>query len=160
MTLYTAFLALGVALAALAIWSRTVWPRIAAVVLLLGIVGLGPVALASLTGEPRRASLEWWARNAEDVEVLGHQVQEDVAIYVYVVLPGYDAPQSLALPYSDEAAEQLQQAAAEGAASGQGVRMRRLMDDSGDEQEMLFYPEPVPALPEKLVTAPAPVEVR
>jgi hypothetical protein len=159
-TLYTAFLALGVALAALAIWSRTLWPRLAAVLLLLGFVVLGPVALASLTGEPRRASLEWWARNAQDVEVLGFQVQEDVAIYVYVVLPGYLAPQSLALPYSDEAAEQLQQAAAEGEQTGRGIRMRRLMDTSLDEQEPLFYADPPQALPEKQVTAPAPVEVR
>lgn len=160
MTLYTAFLAIGVALAALAIWSRTLWPRIGAVLLLLGIVGLGPVALASLTGEPRRASLEWWARNAEDVEVLGHRIVEDVAIYVFVNLPGYDAPQNIALPYSDEAAEQLQQAAAEGEATGQGVRMRRLMDDSLDEQAPMFWSPPPAALPEKLVTAPAPVEVR
>ncbi len=159
MTLYTAFLALGVALAVLAIWSRTLWPRIAAVALLLGFVVLALYALASLTGEPRRASLEWWARNAEDVEVLGHQVVEDVAIYVYVVLPGYSAPQSIALPYTDEAAEQLQQAAAEGEATGQGVRMRRLMDDSLDEQAPMFWSLPPAALPEKMVTAPAPVTV-
>lgn len=159
MTLYTAFLALGMCLACLAIWSRTVWPRIGAVLLLLGFVVLGPVALASLTGEPRRASLEWWARSAQDVEVLGFQVQEDVAIYVYVVLPEYDAPQSIELPYSDEAAEQLQQAASEGEQTGQGIRMRRL-DTSLDEQEPLFYAPPPAALPEKLVTAPAPVVVQ
>lgn len=151
MTLYTAFLALSLALACLAIWSRTLWPRIGAVVLLLGIVALGPVALASLTGEPRRASLEWWARSAQDVEVLGHRIDEDVAIYVFVTLPGYDRPQSLQLPYTDKAAEQLQQAAAEGQQSGQGVRMRRLMDDSLDEQSPMFWSPPPAALPEKFV---------
>lgn len=160
MTLYTAFLALSLGLAVLAIWSRSAWPRVAAVVLLLGIVCLGPVALASLTGEPRRASLEWWARNAEDVEVLGHRIDEDVAIYVYVVLPGYAAPQSIALPYTDKAAEQLQQAASEGQQSGQGVRMRRLMDDSLDDAEPLFYAEPPAALPEKFVPPSNAVEVQ
>lgn len=158
--LYAAFLAIGVALGSLAIWSRTSGPRISAVALLLCFVPLGLGGLASLTGEPRRANLEWWARNAEDVEVLGFELRENVAIYVYARVPGYDAPQSYALPWSTPQAEQLQDAAQQAEGEGGTLRMRRPFDSSLDEMEQLFYRDPPQAMPEKQFSAPKPVVVQ
>ena len=157
--LYAVSLALCVTLAALAIWSRTLWPRIGAVALLLCFVPVGLGGLAALTGEPRRANLEWLARNVEDIEVRGFDLREGIAIFVYATVPGYDRPQSYEFPWSTPQAEQLQDAAAKAEAEGGTLRLRRPFDSSLDEMPPVFYSDPPEALPEKQVTAPAPVTV-
>lgn len=157
--LYAAFLAIGVALGSLAIWSRASWPRIGAVALLLAFIPMGLGGLASLTGEPRRANLEWWARNAEDIEVLSFDLQENVAIYVYARVPGYDAPQSYRFDWSTPEAERLQDAAEEAKQSGGTLKMRRPFETSLDEMETLFYNDPPEAMPDKVVVDPNPVRV-
>lgn len=140
------------ALGVLIVWARRSWlvkaQGIAAVLVLLGVSYL---ALADLIGRPKPIALEWLA-DGREVDVLAAVPIEGVAIYVYILTEGFDEPLSIVIPWSQQAAQQLQDAQekAEGekGEGGEG-RVKMRFEYSLDPQEPMFYPMPQQALPPK-----------
>ncbi|WP_159585947.1 hypothetical protein [Chelativorans xinjiangense] len=139
----TAWLALTTILAAFA-W-LTIWARrptasryiaVAALPLALAAVWL---ALTSMLGKPADGGLP-----PGEYEVLGARIDVDEAIYV--LLDG-EPPRYHRLPYSAQAAEQLQGAIE----SGNGVQIT--MD--GDGGEMTFHEPPIEADAPKRIERPS-----
>jgi hypothetical protein len=127
------------------------WQRAASAatfVVLVGVVYGGSVELLS---RPKPWRLEW--RGAEAAKVLGARLDEGQAIYVWLETPGTPEPRAYVLPWSTEAAQQLQAAMREAEDRGTEVRMARpsgrRSDGSPDTAEPKFYAAPQPPLPDK-----------
>jgi hypothetical protein len=91
--------------------------------------------------------LEW--RDAQHAQVLGASMRENEAIYVWLQVDGQFEPRSYRLPWSIQAAQQLQTAMQEGEANGTGVQMTMTGDNGRDQREPKFYATPQAALPDK-----------
>jgi hypothetical protein len=113
-------------------------------VVLIAVVYGGGIELLS---RPKPLRLEW--RDAADAQVLGAVPVENEAIYVWLVLPDSPEPRAYALPWSVQAAQQLQDAQSEAAVNGTGVQMTTPFETSLDDREPLFYAMPQPAVPPK-----------
>ena len=100
-----------------------------------------------LLGRPKPLRLEW--RDAADAQVLGAMPVENEAIYVWLMIPGAAEPCAYVLPWSLQAAQQLQQAMSQAEADGTGVRMTMPFEPSLDDREPMFYAMPQPAMPPK-----------
>ncbi|MGE0116495.1 MAG: hypothetical protein AB7S71_05810 [Dongiaceae bacterium] len=123
-------------------------------VLLVAVVYGGGI---ELLGRPKPLRLEW--RDAVEARVLGAVPVENEAIYLWLDLPGSAAPRAYVLPWSLQAAQQLQAAASQAEASGTAVRMTMPPDGEAglDDREPMFYAMPQPALPAKDYDAAAPL---
>lgn len=119
--------------------------------LVVGAVGFaGAVyALPNFLALPKPVGLEWWHANAEEATVLAASLQEDEAIYLWLLLRGVDEPRAYALPWSRDLAEQLQAAQREAEESQTKVQMRLPFEDSLDDREPKFYATPQLQLPAK-----------
>ena len=113
-------------------------------VVLLALVYGGGIDLLS---RPKPLRLEW--RNAAEAKVLGAVPVENEAIYVWLGVPDSPEPRAYTLPWSVEAAQQLQTAMSEAEANGTVVRMAMPFEHTLDELEPKFYAQPQPALPPK-----------
>ena len=124
------------------------WQRAASATLFVVLIGLAYAGSAELLGRPKPLRLEW--RDAQKAQVLGSSMRENEAIYVWLQFGDGSEPRAYRLPWSIQAAQQLQTAAQEGAANGTGVEMTMSAGDSGlDDRELKFYATPQPALPDK-----------
>ena len=74
---------------------------------------------------------------------------ENEAIYVWLIMPGSSEPSAYVLPWSVEAAQQLQDAMSQAEADGTAVRMAMPFESSLDDREPMFYAMPQPAMPPK-----------
>ena len=113
-------------------------------VILIGVIYGGSI---ELLGRPKPLRLEW--RGTADAQVLGAMPVENEAIYVWLVMPGATEPCAYVLPWSMEAAQQLQDAMNQAEADGTGVRMGIPFEASLDDREPMFYAMPQPAMPAK-----------
>jgi hypothetical protein len=111
---------------------------------LIGIVYGGAV---ELLGRPKPLRLEW--RDAAHAQVLSALPVESKAIYLWLVMPGAAEPSAYVLPWSLQAAQQLQEAMSQAEADGTGVRMTLPFEPSLDDREPMFYALPQPAMPPK-----------
>jgi hypothetical protein len=100
-----------------------------------------------LLGRPKPLRLEW--RDATDAQVVSAVPVENKAIYVWLVMPDASEPCAYVLPWSLQAAQQLQDAMSKAEADGTGVRMALPFEPSLDEREPMFYAMPQPAMPPK-----------
>ena len=113
-------------------------------VLLIAVVYGGAI---ELLGRPKPLRLEW--RDAADAEVLSAVPVENEAIYVWLVTPDSSEPRAYVLPWSVQAAQQLQEAQSQAEADGTGVRMTMPFESSLDDREPMFYAMPQPAMAPK-----------
>jgi hypothetical protein len=113
-------------------------------VLLTAVVYGGGV---ELLGRPKPLHLEW--RAAAEVRVVGAVPVENESIYLWLTLPDQAEPRAYVLPWSLQAAQQLQAAMSDAEANGTGVRMAMPFDPDLDDREPMFYAMPQPALPQK-----------
>jgi hypothetical protein len=113
-------------------------------VLLIAVVYGGAI---ELLGRPKPLRLEW--RDAADAEVLSAVPVEDEAIYVWLVMPDSLEPRAYVLPWSVQAAQQLQDAMSQAQAEGTAVRMAMPFEPSLEDREPMFYAMPQPAMPPK-----------
>jgi hypothetical protein len=111
---------------------------------LIAIVYGGAV---ELLGRPKPLRLEW--RDAADAQVLGAVPVENEAIYVWLVTPDSAEPRAYVLPWSVQAAQQLQDAMGQAEAEGTAVRMTLPFEPSLEDREPMFYALPQPAMPPK-----------
>ncbi|MEI9401779.1 hypothetical protein [Mesorhizobium argentiipisi] len=83
-------------------------------------------------------------------QVVGAVPIENEAIYVWLTTAGSPEPRAYVLPWSQQAAQQLQDARGKAEADGTGLEMKMQAADAGlDTREPMFYARPHPALPAK-----------
>jgi hypothetical protein len=97
-----------------------------------------------LLGRPKPLRLE-----AADAQVVSAMPVENEAIYVWLIMPDSSEPCAYVLPWSLQAAQQLQEAMSQAEAEGTGVRMTMPFGASLDDREPMFYAMPQPAMPPK-----------
>jgi len=155
--LFAITVVLAAALATVSIWApRRLLVKLTALGLALAFMPAAYGAMVGLLSKPKPASLEWWLSRSGEATVLGSTYQEDEAIYLWLQLDGMVEPRAYVLPWSQDMAEQLQQASREAQEQGLGVRMRLPFEPSLDDREPRFYALPQPALPPKDLLDPPP----
>lgn len=108
--------------------------------------------MAEMLARPKPVDEEWFRREAAEALVTGVYVDEGVALYLYLVLPGLAEPRSYSFPWSDETrelAQKLQEmlGSEEGA---NGVMIPYPFEPSLEREEPLTpHAVPQPAMPEK-----------
>lgn len=149
---------LAAALAAISIWSpRRLWLKVAALAITTLLSVTAYASYADLLSKPKPVSLEWAQRHAPQATVLAATYVENEAIFLWLALEGVDGPRAYRLPWSREAAEQLQEAMREAEANGTGVQMEAPFESDRQETSQFFYAAPQPALPQKPAGAPGPL---
>jgi len=131
------------------------WQRTASASLFVILVVVVYAGSAELLGRPKPLRLEW--RNAEHAQVLGSSMRENEAIYLWLQFDDGSEPRAYRLPWSMQAAQQLQTATQEGEANGTGVQMTMTGEAGLDQREPKFYATPQPALPDKNYTRIGPL---
>ncbi len=132
------------------------WQRGVSAALFLLLVGLVYGGAVELLGQPKPMRLEWRG-GAEEADVLGASMAEGEAIYVLLQYPDGMPPRYYQIPWSQPAAEALQQALRDGQEQGTGVKMTMADGPGGqpgnDTREPMFYAPPQAALPDKNYSA-------
>jgi hypothetical protein len=119
-------------------------------VALVAVVYGGTIEVMS---RPKPVALEW--RDVAEAKLLGATMREGEAIFVWLQVEGEAEPLAYALPWSVEAAQQLQGATAEAETSGTDVMVTQPFGDGLDDREPKFYAAPQPPMPEKDYAADA-----
>jgi hypothetical protein len=144
-------------LATHSVWApRRVGVKISALVTTLLFLPVAHAAMLVLLSKPKPVHLEWWQAHAEEAAVLGSSMQEGHGIYLWLQMAGIVEPRSYVLPWSQEMAQQLQDALREAEENGTGVQMRLPFEPSLDNRQPRFYALPQPAFPPKDRLDPAP----
>ncbi len=148
--LFAVAVLLAAALAAISIWSpRRLWVKGFALALTALLSASAYASYADLLSKPKPVSLEWAQRHAGEATVLAATMRENEAIYIWLELEGVSSPRAYALPWSQQAAEQLQQAMREAEENGTGVQMQAPFQTDRQPTEMVFHAAPQPAMPQK-----------
>ena len=140
-------------MAGITVWApRRLAVKVASLGLAVAILPLSYASMAALLSKPKPMSLEWARSATTDASVLGASVREGQGSYLLLELPNAEEPRYYVLPWSEQAAQQLQQAQREAEDSGADLGMR-LPDEPFEkgiaEGEPMFYPKPQPAPPPK-----------
>ena len=136
-------------LGGIAIWAQRPLPlKVAALILSALLIVTTYAGSLELLGRPKPATLEVVA-NVEEATVLSAKLLEGEAIYLWLQLVGEIEPRSYVLPWSQEQAEQLQEAMREAESEGSAVRMRGPLRSLSTTDEPVFYAQPQPKLPTK-----------
>jgi hypothetical protein len=102
---------------------------------------------AELLGRPKPLRLEW--RDSAKAQVLAALPVENEAIYAWLITPTSPEPRAYVLPWSQNAAQQLQDAMNKAEADGTAVQMTMSPEAGDDGGEPMFYAPPQPSLPAK-----------
>jgi hypothetical protein len=153
--LFAATVLLATLLANIGIWApRRLWIRMSALLTAALFIPLAYASAASLLSRPKPASLEWVRGQAAEATVIGSSIREGVAIYVWLQMPDSPEPRAYTIPWSQNLAQQLQDARAEAESQGTGLQMRLPFEKSWDTREPKFYALPQPQLPQKIQPEP------
>lgn len=148
--LFAVAVMLAAALAAVSIWSpRKLWVKATALALTAMLSASAYASYADLLSKPKPVSLEWAQRHALEATVLAATMRENEAIYLWLEFEGVSSPRAYALPWSQQAAEQLQQAMRKAEENGTGVQMQAPFETDREPTEMVFHAAPQPAMPQK-----------
>jgi len=150
--LFTLAIVIFAAQANISIWSpRAVWVKTLSVVLVALFIPVAYMALSELMSRPKPTSIEWAMRHVPKATVLGEQIVEGEAVYLWLVIDGVDQPRSYSLPWNDNLAKQLHSARKQAEAQGTEVTMQKPFDGSIlDTEELVFHPNPQAATLSKL----------
>lgn len=154
---WMSFASLVIMVASLTAFATLRQPRLVqagVIAMMLCVIGSLWLSMVQQQGQPKMASLELLHRNATEATLLSSQMAEGVAIYVWYRLPGESKPLAYELPWSTELAQQIQDAERKAGKSGSGVKVRMPFERSYDPYAPKFYEAPMPALPEKELSAP------
>lgn len=86
------------------------WRKVVALVALALNVPVGIHATVELLGRPKPAALEWNDGVLDGATVVARELRENEAIYLWLVPEGESVPRAYALPWSVEAARELEDA--------------------------------------------------
>lgn len=156
--LFTAAVALAAALALISVWApRKLWVRLSAVVIAGLFMPAAYASLGELLSRPKPVSLEWARSTVPQATVIGANLREGEAIYLWLQVAGVDEPRSYVMPWNRKLAQQLYEARQKAAKQGMAVVVRRPFEASLDESEPKFYAQPQERPPLKPSPAQAPV---
>jgi hypothetical protein len=137
-------------LGSIAVWAPRRLPVKVCALIVAGLfMPLAYAGLTDLMSRPKPVSMEWWLANAEEATVIAAVPEEGRRIFLWLALNGIDEPRAYVMPWSREAAQQLQDAQEQAAEEGGEVRMRMPFERSLEDTERMFYAEPQPAPPAK-----------
>ena len=102
-----------------------------------------------MLSRPKPVDSEWARRELAEATVIGSQMVEGQAIYVWLGIEGVEEPRAYTLPWDEKVARQLHGARRNAEASGADVKMRNPFEPSNDTRERLFYAAPQAPPPEK-----------
>lgn len=128
---------------------RKFWIKVSALVTIALFLPTAYAALAELLSRPKPVRIEWAERNAPHATVLGAQLQEGKAIYLWLMLEGHDEPRAYVLPWNKKMARQLHETRREARRKGSKVMMRLPFKKPRDDGPRMFYAPPQPPLPPK-----------
>lgn len=149
-TLFSIVGILATVLAAIGVGApRKFWIKVCALVTIALFLPAAYVSLAELLSRPKPVRIEWAQRNAPHATVLGAQLQEGKAIYLWLMLKGHDEPRAYVLPWNKRMARQLHEARQEAGRKGSKVMMRLPFKRQRDDGPKVFYAPPQPPLPPK-----------
>ncbi len=155
--LFIVVVALLCILATHSIWAPTrLRVKLSALITTVLFLPLAYAAMVQLLSKPKPVHLEWWQAQAEEATVLGSSLREGQGIYLWLQMVELPEPRSYVLPWSQELAQQLQDALREAEENGTAVQMRLPFEPSLDNREPKFYAMPQPAFPPKDRNEPAP----
>ena len=121
--------------------------RTLSVGIFLALIAVVYIGASELLGRPKPLGLEW--RDVEKAQVLSGVPVENDAIYLWLTVPGSPEPRAYVLPWSQNAAQQLQDATGKAEAEGTAVEMAMPSGGGLDTREPMFYAQPQPPLPAK-----------
>lgn len=141
---------LAMVLCMLTIWSPRRLPvKLGALVTSCLFLPVAYAALSDLLSKPKPVALEWLNSQTEEATVLGSTMREGKGIYLWLQMANIEEPRSYVMPWSQEMAQQLQDAMEEAQEQESGVRMRLPFEESLDNENPKFYALPQPAMPDK-----------
>ncbi|MCL4798508.1 MAG: hypothetical protein KJ025_02920 [Burkholderiales bacterium] len=148
--LFAAALGLAAALAAVSIWApRVLWLKVGALTITALFVPAVYVAMVELLSRPKPVALERIDAALAEATVLGADLREEEAIFVWLRLPGVEEPRAYVLPWDQGLAEQLHGAQREARERGTEVHARNLFRTGEGRERPMFYAQPQPASPPK-----------
>ncbi len=132
------------------IWApRRLGVKISAVITTALFLPLAYAATLTLLSKPKPVHLEWWLAHADEATVLGSSMREGDGIYLWLQMAELIEPRAYVLPWSQELAQELQEALRQAEQNGSAVQMRLPFEPSLDNRDPKFYALPQPALPPK-----------
>ncbi len=147
---FSAMAVLVAALASIALWSRRRRSvKVGALALVAILLPTGYFALVELLSRPKPMVLEWAPPTKEDSTVLASQLQEGVAIYIWLVRHDAPEPRAYVLPWDEKLARELHESRRKAERDGGAVRVRMQQAQQRIEGKRMFYVEPQQAPPAK-----------
>ena len=141
---------LAFVLANIAIWSpRALRVKMGALVTAAVFLPAAYMSLSEMLSRPKPVGSEWARRELAEATVIGSQMVEGQAIYIWLGIEGIEEPRAYTLPWDEKVARQLHGARRNAEASGTLVKMRNPFERSNDKRERIFYAAPQPPPPEK-----------
>ena len=141
---------LAFVLANIAIWSpRKLRVKMGALATAAVFLPAAYMSLSEMLSRPKPVGSEWARRELAEATVIGSQMVEGQAIYVWLGIEGIEEPRAYALPWDEKVARQLHGARRTAEASGTRVKMRNPFEQSNDKRERIFYSAPQPPPPAK-----------
>ncbi len=134
----------------IAIWSpRSVRVKMGALATAAVFLPAAYMSLSEMLSRPKPVGSEWARRELAEATVIGSQMVEGQAIYLWLGIEGIEEPRAYALPWDEKVARQLHGARRNAEASGTNVKMRNPFEQSNDQRERIFYAAPQAPPPEK-----------
>lgn len=153
MSLYISYASLGLALLLIVLSSLLgdfKFRRLLLTSMFVVTLSAGYVVLTDLLSRPKPIEMFWNAPKSERAYVLGFWWEENVGIYLFLLVPEFDEPRYYKFPWSINMAEKLQAADKEARELGQqGFIMDFPFEDSFSEGDNPIYAEPHPMPPPK-----------
>jgi hypothetical protein len=147
---FTVLGGLAFVLANIAIWSpRKLRVKMGALATAAVFLPAAYMSLSEMLSRPKPVGSEWARRELAEATVIGAQMVEGEAIYVWLGLEGVKEPRAYTLPWDEKIARQLHGARRTAEASGTKVKMRNPFEPSNDQRERIFYAAPQPPPPVK-----------
>ncbi len=147
---FTVLGGLAFVLANIAIWSpRKLRVKMGALATAAVFLPAAYMSLSEMLSRPKPVGSEWARRELAEATVIGAQMVEGEAIYVWLGLEGVKEPRAYTLPWDEKVARQLHGARRTAEASGTKVKMRNPFEPSNDKRERMFYAAPQPPPPVK-----------
>jgi hypothetical protein len=155
--LFAAWLGLATVLASISIWSpRALWIKVGALAIAVLFLPATYLSVVDLLSRPKPITLEWKRVALAEARVIGADLREGEAIYLWLRTAGVEEPRSYVLPWDQKLAEQLHGAQREAQARGTAVHARGLFEPGQDREQPVFYALPQPARPPKEVPGHTP----
>ncbi len=127
------------------------WRKLAALGALAVLVPLLYIDAMGLMGRPKPITMEWFRDFHQGAVLVGADIREGVAIYIWLRHEGEIEPRAYVLDWDRDTAVRLKEAADTAQEMATDVMVRLSKEDATIEERsgLVFYAEPQPALPEK-----------